>query len=119
MLVVDDENNFADILVQRLNLRGFIAHAVYGGQEAISFVEKNRPDALLLDVKMPLMSGIEVLKHVKQDHPKTAVIMLIGYSSVNEEQEAMRHGAFIVLRKPPDIDVIVETLKRALKHLQR
>ncbi|MBF0536903.1 MAG: response regulator [Nitrospirae bacterium] len=115
VLVVDDENGFADILVQRLNIRGFMAHAVYGGQQAIDFVREDIPDVILLDVKMPLMSGIEVLRHIKQQYPSIAVIMLTGYSSLNDDQEALRLGAFDVLRKPPEIDVIVETLRLACK----
>lgn len=113
VLVVDDETNFTGILVQRLNIRGFVTHTVDGGWQALDFIRETRPDVVLLDVKMPLMSGIETLRHIKNEAPSTVMVMLTGYSSLNDEQEAVRLGAFEVLKKPPEIEVIVETLRRA------
>ncbi|MCI4625710.1 MAG: response regulator [Candidatus Magnetoovum sp. WYHC-5] len=112
-LLVDDEKAFVDILAERLEVRGFETHVVYSGAEAVNFLSNNTVDIVVLDVKMPGMEGIEVLKWIRGCCQELPVIMLTGYSSERDEKEARRIGIFDFLKKPPEIDVLTNTLKKA------
>ncbi|MBF0565125.1 MAG: response regulator [Nitrospirae bacterium] len=113
LLIVDDEKSFADTLSQRLELRGFNVSVAYGGEEAIESIESGSFDVCLLDVKMPGMSGIDVLRWAKEHYPGLVVVMLTGYSSETDDQEAHRIGLYAFLRKPPDFNELVRTLRSA------
>jgi DNA-binding NtrC family response regulator len=113
ILLVDDEHEFVHTLSERLQARNLDAAVVYDGEEALSFVASDEPEVMVLDLKMPGIDGIEVLRRVKQEHPAVEVIILTGHGSKKEEQEAKRLGAFAYLRKPVNIDVLTKTMTRA------
>jgi two-component system response regulator CpxR len=118
VLLVDDEKEFVHTLSERLKTRNFESAVVYDGEEALSFVEGDEPEVIVLDLKMPGIDGIEVLRRVKQNHPKTEVIILTGHGSEREEKLAAQLGAFAYLQKPVDIDKLSETMKKAYKKIK-
>jgi DNA-binding response OmpR family regulator len=115
LLLVDDESEFLDTLVDRLDLRELKTDVAYNGQEALSAVDKEEPDVIVLDVKMPGMDGIEVLQRIKKAYPHVEVIILTGHGSEQDEQRARELGAFDYLRKPADLQTLLGRIRNAFK----
>ncbi|MCJ7629399.1 MAG: response regulator [Longimicrobiales bacterium] len=113
VLIVDDEEELVSALVERLNLRGFAARGVTTGAEALVVLEGQEFDVVLLDVKMPGLGGIEVIRRIKGIRPKLEVILLTGHGSVKSIEEGMALGAFEYLMKPVKIDNLVQVLNAA------
>jgi DNA-binding NtrC family response regulator len=116
VLVVDDEVQFVETLVKRLNKRGVKVKAAHSGVEALAALESGgatRTDVVILDVKMPVMDGLETLTAIKKQHPLIEVIMLTGHATVESAIEGMKHGAYDYLMKPCDLDVLMDKLNRA------
>ena len=113
VLIVDDEEELVSALEERLNLRGFDAKGVTTGREGLAFLDDTPCDVVLLDVKMPGIGGLEVIKSIKAEHPKLEVILLSGHGSAQDVEKGMALGAFDYLMKPVDIDVLVRTLLSA------
>jgi DNA-binding response OmpR family regulator len=113
VLLVDDEIEFVDALSERLSTRNFTTSVAYSGEEALENISKIQPDVMILDLKMPGIDGIEVLRKVKAEHPETEVIILTGHGSDIEKRIALELGAFAYLEKPVDINVLSETMKKA------
>lgn len=119
VLLVDDERDFVHSLSERLEVRNFPSSVVYDGTEALSFLEHEEPEVMVLDLRMPGVDGIEVLRRVKRDHPDIEVIILTGHGSDREERLARQLGAFDYLKKPLDIDKLTATMKRAYAEIAR
>ena len=115
VLLVDDEKDFVHTLSERLQTRNFDSSVVYDGEQALDFVNKDEPDVMVLDLMMPGIDGIEVLRRVKREHPQVEVIILTGHGSDREETVARELGAFAYLKKPVGIDLLSETMKAAYK----
>jgi len=113
VLLVDDEREFVHTLSERLQTRNLPTEIVYDGEQALACVENEPPEVMVLDLKMPGIDGIEVLRQVKQSHPDVEVIILTGHGSAREEQLARELGAFAYLRKPVDLDVLTRTMQAA------
>jgi DNA-binding NtrC family response regulator len=113
VLLVDDEVDFVDTLAQRLKMRELLVDTVYDGEQALSFIKKIEPDVIVLDLKMPGLHGIEVLREIKSSSPQIQVIILTGHGTEKDEDEAKRLGGFDFLRKPADIDLLVAKIKEA------
>jgi DNA-binding response OmpR family regulator len=114
VLLVDDEAEFASTLAERLNLRGFEVRVANGGEEALRCISEEVPQVIILDVKMPGLSGMEVLKRVRADHPQVPVILLTGLSSTKEGIEGMQLGAFDYLMKPLEIEDLIAKIREAV-----
>ena len=110
VLIVDDELDFLESLVRRLNRRKVSARGVTSGQAALEHLERNGGDVVVLDVKMPGMSGIETLKLIKEKHPDVEVILLTGHASVESGMEGLALNAFDYLIKPVKIDELIERI---------
>jgi len=119
VLLVDDEREFAQTLSERLQMRDMPTAVVYGGEEALSVVDEEEPEVMVLDLKMPGIDGIEVLRRVKQEHPNVEVIVLTGHGSKEIEKLCMELGACAYLEKPVDIEQLTQTMKDAYDKLQR
>jgi DNA-binding NtrC family response regulator len=115
ILVVDDEKSILDIMKMTLEYEGYQVKVCVNGPDALSYIKKSTPDAVLLDVKMPGMDGLEVLDHIRETDPSIPVIVLTGHGSIETAVEATKKGAFDFLSKPPDRDKILITLRNALQ----
>lgn len=119
VLLVDDERDFVQILSERLQTRSMEAAVAYNGEEALSIMETDEPEVMVLDLKMPGIDGIETLRRVKKDYPQTEVIILTGHGSEREEALARELGAFAYLHKPVDIDKLAEVMKQAYRKVRQ
>jgi DNA-binding response OmpR family regulator len=113
ILIVDDEDELVSALEERLNLRGFQAKGVTTGEEALAYLADRQCDVVLLDVKMPGLSGLEVIKRIKEKTPSPQVILLTGHSSAKDAERGMGLGAFDYLMKPIKIDELIRVLRSA------
>ena len=113
VLLVDDEREFAQTLSERLQMRDVGSAVAYDGESALQIVKDDEPDVMILDLKMPGIDGIEVLRRVKKTNPNIEVIILTGHGSDEDCKTCMALGAFAYLQKPVDIDALSETLRRA------
>ncbi|MBN2140576.1 MAG: response regulator [Desulfovibrionaceae bacterium] len=113
VLLVDDEREFVQTLSERLLLRDMGSAVVYDGESALDLVREDEPEVMILDLKMPGIDGIEVLRRVKSTRPEIEVIILTGHGSEKDREVCMELGAFAYLQKPVDIDLLSETLKAA------
>jgi two-component system, OmpR family, response regulator CpxR len=114
-LLVDDEEQFVDVLAQRLEARGFQVSAAFNGDEAITYVSEHDVDVVILDVQMPGRDGIETLQEIKRIRPITEVIMLTGHATVETAIRGMKLGAYDYLMKPTDTPELVEKITKAQK----
>jgi two-component system, OmpR family, response regulator CpxR len=119
VLLVDDEKEFVLTLSERLKMRKIPSQVVYDGEAALSFVKDEEPDVIVLDLKMPGIQGMDVLRKVKRDHPNIEVIILTGHGSEKDEELTRDLGAFAYLQKPVDIDKLAETMKAAYEKIQK
>lgn len=121
VLLVDDEKAFVDTLALRLKMRDLAVDAVYDGTQALSFLlerkENEGPDVMILDLKMPDMSGLDVLRKVKRSFPKIEVIMVTGHGSDKDAEEAKQLGGFDFLNKPVDIDKLMNRIREATRKI--
>lgn len=111
VLLVDDEADFANTLAERLALRGITVAVATDGETALKMVDQHPPDAIVLDLKMPGLGGLEVLKRIKSKHKSIRVILLTGHGSTREGIEGMRLGAYDFLVKPIDINELISRLQ--------
>lgn len=114
ILLVDDEVDFITTLAERLELRGVDARVVHDGESALKAVSDNVPQVMVLDVMMPGMKGIDVLRRVKAEHPDVRVILLTGQGKTRDGIEGMHHGAFAYLTKPLDLEELLRTISEAI-----
>ncbi|MBI9083764.1 MAG: response regulator [Desulfobacterales bacterium] len=114
VMLIDDEEEYAGTLAERLELRGISTRVVLDGQEGLTAIDEDPPDIVLLDVMMPGFSGLETLRQIKKAHPRVEVILLTGRGSTREGIEGMRLGAFDYLMKPVQIEELIERFQAAL-----
>jgi len=115
ILLVDDEEQFLKVLSKRLEGRGMKVDTSVSGEDALNRVKGKEFDAIILDLAMPGMSGIETLKRIRSENPDVQIIMLTGHGTVETGIEAMKAGAVDFLEKPADLNKIMEKISEA-KH---
>ena len=113
VLLVDDEREFVQTLSERLLLRDMGSAVAYDGESALEMLREDEPDVMILDLKMPGIDGMEVLRRVKATQPDIEVIILTGHGNETDRETCMGLGAFAYLQKPVDIDILSETMKKA------
>ena len=113
VLLVDDEVDFVEALSERLEARGLRVTVAVSGTEALERAREQRFDAVVMDLAMPGLDGIEALKVLREEHPEVQVVLLTGQGSVKKGVEAMKLGAMDFLEKPVDIDVLMEKISEA------
>jgi DNA-binding NtrC family response regulator len=119
VLLVDDEEDLVDTLAERLALREYEVDAVTDGADALRHAQTQQHDVAVVDVKMPGMSGIEVLAALKKQKPNLPVILLTGHGSQEDGQEGMRQGAFAYLLKPTNLHDLMESINNAVEAAER
>ncbi|MBI2855423.1 MAG: sigma-54-dependent Fis family transcriptional regulator [Chloroflexi bacterium] len=115
ILIVDDEEGIRRLCHQALEGEGFLCETASNGQEALARAAQEEFDLVLLDVKMPGMSGLEVLPRLNTAHPDTCVVMVTAMVDAHTAVQAMRLGAYDYLTKPFDIGDLISTAERALE----
>ncbi|MDH3327949.1 MAG: response regulator [Desulfobulbaceae bacterium] len=113
VLLVDDEKVFAQTLSERLQTRNLDARAVFGGNEALEDIAKDEPDVMVLDLKMPDMDGMEVLRRVREKYPLIETIILSGHGTEAAREEAANLGAAEFLEKPIDTVKLIQKINGA------
>jgi DNA-binding response OmpR family regulator len=113
VLIVDDEVEFVNALVERLALRNIQARGVTDGKQALELIQGSEFDVMLLDVKMPGLGGLEIVRKVKESQPNLAVILLSGHSSPQDESLGKQLGCYDYLVKPVKLEDLVRILNSA------
>ena len=114
ILLVDDEEDFVTTLCERLELRGIVCRVALDGERGLKAVADEPPDVVVLDMYMPGLKGLDVLKRIKQEHASVQVIMLTGQGATKDGMDGMKLGAFDYMVKPLSIDDLTEKLGEAV-----
>mgnify|MGYP001237786131 CR=1 FL=1 len=115
VLLVDDEQDFLETLSNRLEMRGLKVSAVTSGEQAVTEARQQEYDAIVVDLAMPGIDGLETLKRIKADNPNAEIIMLTGHASIQSGVEAMKLGAGDFLQKPVELAELLQKIGEA-KH---
>ncbi|ADC49461.1 MULTISPECIES: response regulator [Alkalihalophilus] len=111
VLVVDDQYGIRVLLSEILQKDGYQLYQAANGVQALKVVEEESPDLVLLDMKIPGMDGLEILRRIKEKHEEVQVIMMTAYGELNLINEAMQLGAITHFAKPFDIDDVRKVIK--------
>ena len=117
VLIVDDEEELVTTIAERLQIRGIQAETAIDGETALKMIEANPPQVVVLDVMMPGIGGIEILKRMNAQNLQIPVILLTGYGSAEQGKEGMELGAFDYLMKPCDLNMLISKIQEAVKDL--
>ena len=118
ILVVDDEESLRRVTQLRLEAAGYHVNAVPDGFQALDLLAREPFDLVLTDLKMPGMTGIELLKRVREEYPDVIVILITAFGTVESAVEAVKAGAYDYIVKPVNMDGLRLVIERALQHLQ-
>lgn len=113
VLIVDDEQDFLEVLSERLEMRGLRVFTAPDGSSALSVLKEMSFDAIILDLRMPGMDGIDTLRAILAADPEAQVLLLTGQASINKGVQAIKEGAMDFLQKPPDLPALVEAIDKA------
>ena len=116
VLVVDDETILGDSISVYLERHAYATAVARSGEEAVRLAEVTSPDVAVVDIRLPGMDGLEVLRKLREESPGTEVVMMTAHASVASAVEAMRRGAFDYLTKPLDLDELLMVVEKALAH---
>lgn len=116
ILIVDDEEAMRESLAAWLNKAGYEVGVAAGGQEALDILGRDAYDLLLVDIKMPGMDGLELLEHIKTDHPDILVVMITAYGSIESAVTSMKKGASDYLLKPFDPEQLIILIEKMAQH---
>ena len=115
VLLVDDEENLVRTMAERMEMRDLGSDVAMDGQQALDMIKDEMPDVMVLDLRMPGIDGMEVLRRVKEAYPRIAVVVMTGHGSDKDEEEARQLGAFAYLRKPVDMNQLIKTVRKAAR----
>ncbi len=113
VLLVDDEVDFLETLSERMRVRGMDVTTSASPLDALKKVQEKDYDAIIMDLKMPQMDGLQLLKVLKEKNPDLQIILLTGHATVEKGIEAMKLGATDFLEKPVDLKVLTEKIHKA------
>ena len=119
VLLIDDEREFVQTLSERLILRDMGSAIAYDGESALNLIKEDEPEVIIVDLKMPGVDGLEVLRKVKETRPEIEVIILTGHGHEEDRQLCMELGAFAYLQKPLDINVLSDTIQKANEKIRQ
>ncbi len=113
VLLVDDEQDFLDALGERMRARGMKVSTAASAVDAIKMADREAYDAIVLDLQMPGMDGLEALKALKDKNPDLQIILLTGHATVEKGIQAMKLGAMDLLEKPADLETLTAKIHKA------
>ena len=114
ILLVDDNKEFIQNLADILELKRYSVLTATDGFQALDILKVSPVDLILMDIKMPVMNGVETYKRIKKISPETPVIMLTAFAMEELIQESLKEGAFACLKKPLDFDELFSTIEKAI-----
>ncbi|MHB9151141.1 MAG: sigma-54-dependent transcriptional regulator [Spirochaetales bacterium] len=115
ILIVDDEKNIRDGLAEAFSMEGYLALTASDGQEAIKLLDEKYIDLVVTDLKMPKVSGMELLQHIKRSWQNIPVIIITAHGDISEAVTAMQYGALEFITKPLDLEHLLKLTKNALE----
>jgi len=118
-LVVDDEKGVVDELKELLEMRSYRVYSATSGEQALLIMKKENPNIVILDILMPGMDGIEVLRQIKKTHPKTRVIMLTAVEDEGMKKMATSLGASGYLTKPYSFEEVISISRKIINDICR
>ncbi|WP_319583811.1 response regulator [uncultured Pseudodesulfovibrio sp.] len=113
VLLIDDEVEFLEALSERMEIRGMDVTTAENANTAVSAINSGDFDAIVLDLQMPDMNGIDMLKIIRKSNPDMQVILLTGQATLEAGIQAMKLGAMDFMEKPADIDALTDKIKKA------
>jgi DNA-binding response OmpR family regulator len=111
VLLIDDEEDFIRTLATRLELRGMRPRTVFSGARGLEELERETPDVVLLDMRMPTLSGLDVLRGIRAGHPDLPVIIITGHCSERDRERALELGVQGYYGKPVPFDELLGSLR--------
>jgi len=115
ILIIDDDREIDQIISKSLIAEKFQPKIAFDGQMALNLLKQEQFDIILLDLKLPLYSGEELLKIIKTSYPYSDVIIITAYGSIQSAVESMKCGAYDYILKPINIDLLIMTIKRCIE----
>src|SRR5581483_8821775 len=115
LLLIDDDPAIQEVLADRLESLGYQVLAAANGQEGLALLEKEGPQLILLDIELPDMNGLEVLKEMRQREAEITVVIITAHGTVERAVQAMKEGAYDFITKPFEPAHIALTVQRALE----
>ena len=115
VLVADDDPSILEILKLGFRTKGYEVITASDGKSAIQAIEQNRPDLLVLDIEMPHLTGIEVLRHLRKDWPTLPVVIMTAHGTISLAVEAMKEGATEFITKPFEMEQLLLVIQKALE----
>lgn len=113
VLLIDDEQDFLDVMSERMKNRDIDVTTATSAKDALDLATSGGFDAIILDLQMPEMDGLQALEKLKAINPDLQIILLTGHATIEKGVQAMKLGATDVLEKPADIQVLTEKIKKA------
>lgn len=115
VLIVDDEKDFLDIIAERIGARGIDVSTASSAEDALRMIEQESYDVVVMDFMMPALDGFKALKLMKTKQPEMQIILLTGNVPEEKRIEARALGALDVIEKPPDLQDLIQKIKKAQK----
>ena len=119
VLLVDDERDLLETVAERMRLLGMDVSTTTSPWDAIKKVKMESYDAIVIDLMMPGMDGLNALKTIKKQNPDLQVILLTGHATLKLCNTAMELGALDIMEKPPDLKVLIEKIKKTSAHKKK
>src|SRR6187402_1942651 len=116
VLIVDDDAQIRSLLADLLKESGYATQAAKTAAEATTQIAKQRPDLVMMDVKLPDQDGLDLLKAIKREHPELDIIVMTAFGGSSSAVKAMEVGAYDYVTKPFDVDDLLATLRRVFEH---
>jgi two-component system, NtrC family, response regulator HydG len=118
VLIVDDDPSLRWTMSLILQRKGYVTETAANGAEAVAIIRENPFDMVLMDIRMPVMDGVQALKQIKAIRPHTVVTIMTAYAVDDLIQDALDEGAFAILNKPVEIEEVIALIKQALQDKQ-
>lgn len=119
VLLVDDEKDLLETMAERMRLRGMDVSTTTSPWDALKKVKAEPYDAIVMDLMMPGMTGLNALKAMKKQNPDLQIILLTGHATLTLEIEATKLGALDLMEKPPDLKALTDKIKKAKAHKKK